>query len=332
MLSEVITFLLDAYQEALDLLPNISEWLESLVTWNAVVWYALGLVTLGLSGRIRIRYGFWRIKSRIARRVNGQSDCLIPSATRTFSKACPKAPIRMGKEEVTNVTDILSKIVEIGGENPTTDWKQLWSQVDAGWLDRFFSKGRIIREPLLQDALAKAFMYESTKPGRFDHRDIDILAAISVENWKIFTDICSFACCIDGRITPIVLNYEDAVYERAGLSVEILAGLIAAGLITQGGTGDIYTLKMPMQGLRVRYFNEDDFVVRPLLAPIPRKFLGTTRTQPDPLDKSINVGVVDFTRVGRVLGFLTSCSKVDGFTEYLRCQWEVYLHNQEINS
>ena len=332
MLSEVIAVFLDAYHEALDLLPVIAEWLKSLVSFNTVVWYALGLLTLPVFQRIRIKYGFWRLKSRMARKVNGQSDCLILSATRIFYKACPKAPIRMGKGEVKNVLDILSTIVEIGGENPTTDWKRLWSQVDASWLERFFAKGRMIREPLLQDALARAFVYEATKPGRFDHRHIDVLAAISVEDWKIFTTICSFACCIDGRITPIVFNYEDAVYEKMGLTFEILAGLIAAGLITQGGTGDIYTLEMPKQGLRVTYFDEDKFVVRPLLAPIPRKSLGITRTQPHPLDKSINVGVVDFTPVGRVLGFLTSCSKVNGFAEYLRCQWEVYLHNQEIIS
>ena len=329
MLSEVITILLDAYEKALDVLLIISEWIKPLVNRNAVVWYALGLVTLGLSRRIRIRYGFWRMKSRIAHKVAGQSDYLIPSATRLFSKACPKGLIGMGKNEVKNILDILSKIIEIGGENPTTDWKRRWSQIDASWLERFFSKGGMIQEPLLQDALANALIYKAIIPGRFDHRHIDVLAAISVEDWKTFTAICSIACCIDGRITPILLNYEDAVYEKLGLNDEILAGLIAAGLITQGGTDDTYTLYMPTQGLRVAYFDEDEFVVRPLPAPIPRKTYLGTRTQPHPLDKRITVGVVDFTRVGRVLTFLTSCSKVDGFTEYLRYQWEVYLHNQE---
>ena len=235
----------------------------------------------------------------------------------------------MGKNEVKNVSDILSTIVAIGGEQPTTDWKQRWSQIDASWLERFFSKGGMIREPLLQDALAKALMYEATIPGRFDHRHIDVLAAISVEDWKTFTAICSIACCIDKRITPILLNYEDAVYEKLGLSDEILAGLIAAGLITQGGTGDTYTLDIPTQGLRVAYFDEDELVVRPLPAPIPRKTYLGTRTQPHPLDKRITIGVVDFTRVGRVLAFLTSCSKVDGFTEYLRYQWEEYLQPRD---
>ena len=128
MLSEVITILLDVYEEVLDLLPIISEGIKSLVTWSAVVWYGLGLVTLSLLGRIRIRYGFWRMKSRIADTVSEQSDYLIPSATRLFVKACPKGLIRMGKCEVANVLELLSKIVEIGGQDPNADWTRRWSQ------------------------------------------------------------------------------------------------------------------------------------------------------------------------------------------------------------
>jgi hypothetical protein len=52
-------------------------------------------------------------------------------------------------------------------------------------------------------------------------------------------------------------------------------------------------------------------------------------TRPNPLDNTLNVGVVDFTQGGRALGFLTPCSKVDGFVEYLRCQWEEYIHGEK---
>ena len=172
-------------------------------------------------------------------------------------------------------------------------------------------------------------MHEAIRPGRLGNRDIDVLAAISAQDWRTFTAVCGFECCIGGRITPVIFNYEDDVYRKAGLSAETLVGLIAAGVITQGGTGDTYTLEMPEKGLHVTYFDEGELVVRPLPAPIPRKYLGRTLTQPHPLDKNLDVGVVDFTQVGRTLGFLAPCSRVDGFTEYLRCRWEVYLHDQE---
>ena len=327
-----MTFLVDAYQEALDILAMISVWLKLLVSPSAVLWYALGLLTLPLLQFIRIRYAFWRMKSRIARKMDGKSAQLIPSAIRIFSRAYPKAPIQIRKEETENVLDILIKIVEIADENPSTDWRRLWSKVDSSWLERFISKGRTIQEPLLQEALATAFVHETIRPGRLGHRELDVLAAISVQDWRTFTTICGFACCIGGRITPVIFNYEDDVYRKAGLSAEMLVGLIAAGVITQGGTGDIYTLSMPENGLRVTYFDEEQLVVKPLPAPIPRKYLVRTRTQPHPLDKNLNVGVVDFTTVGRTLGFLAPCSKVDGFTNYLRCRWEVYLHDQESNS
>ena len=324
-----MTFFLDAYQAALDILATIPASLKSLVSPSALVWYALGLLTLPLLQFIRIRYAFWRMKNRIARKVNGRSGRLIPSATRLFSGAYPKAPIQIRKEETENVLDILSKIVEIAGKSPTTDWKRLWSEVDSSWVEHLVSKGRLIQEPLLQEALATAFVHEAIKPGRLAHRDIDVLAAISVQDWRTFTTVSGFACCIGGRITPVIFNYEDDVYRKAGLSAETLDGLIAAGVITLGGTGDTYTLELPEKGLRVKYFDEEELIIRPLPAPIARKYLGRTLTQPHPLDKTLDVGVVDFTQEGRTLGFLAPCSKVDGFTEYLRCRWEVYLHDRE---
>ena len=323
-----MTFFLDAGKEALDILATIPASLKSLVSPSDLVWYALGLLTLHLLQFIRIRYAFWRMKSQIARKVNGKSGRLIPSATRLFSRSYPKAPIQMRKEETENVLDILSKIVEIAGKNPTTDWKRLWSDVDSSWVEHLVSKGRRIQEPLLQEALATAFLYEAVRPGRLGHRDIDVLVAISVQDWRTFTAISGFACSIGGRITPVIFNYEDDLYRKAGLSAEALDGLIAAGVITQGGTGDTYTLELPEKGLRLKYFDEEEIVIRPLSAPIARKYLGRTLTQPHPLDKTLDVGVVDFTQEGRTLGFLAPCSKVDGFTEYLRCRWEVYLHDQ----
>ena len=325
MLSDVITIILNVSEEALDLHSVIWEWLKSVVSWNAVFWYTLGLVTLSIIGCIRIRYRLWRMRSQIARNVAGQSADLIPAATRLFSRACRKGLITMRKHEIHNVSAILSRTIVLGSSYPNIDWKQQWSQVDTSWLEYFFTKGVMIRETLLQDTMAKALTYEGITPGRFDHRDIDILVAISVEDWKTFTAICSFACFIEGRATPIVFDLEDAIYEQAGLSDELLDGLIAAGLITQGGTGDYYTLDLPTQGARVTYFDEDEFIVRPLSEPIPREYLGTTHTRPHPLDERISVGLVDFTRAGRVLGFLTSSSEVDGFTEYLRCRWDEYL-------
>ena len=230
-----MTFLLDAYQQALDILATIPVWLKLLVSPSALLWYALGLLTLPLLQFIRIRYAFWRMKSRIARKVNGKSGRLIRSATRIFSRAYPKAPIQIRKEETENVLDILSKIIEIADRSPTTDWKRLWSEVDSSWLERFVSKCRITQEPLLQEALATAFVHEAIRPGRLGHRDIDVLAAISAQDWRTFTAVCGFACCIGGRITPVIFNYEDDVYRKAGLSAETLVGLIAARVITQGG-------------------------------------------------------------------------------------------------
>ena len=263
IVTEVITFFLDAYQEALDTLPVISMWLKSLVSPKAVVWYALGLLTLPLYQNIRIRFKFWRMKRRLASKVKRRPRRPISFAMWTLAKAYPKAPIEIRTEEIENILDVLSKAIEIAGGNPAIDWKRVRGKVDSSWLGHFFSTCRMIEQPTLQQAFAKAFVDEANTRGRLDHRYIDVLAAMSIQDWKTFTAICNFACSIDGRITPVVFNYEDGVYKKAGLDAEDLDGLIAAGLVAQGGTGDLYTLKMPDQGLRVRYFDEEELIVKP---------------------------------------------------------------------
>ena len=329
MLSEVATTLLDAYREALDLLSAFVVWLESLLSLSAVLWYAFGLLTPLFVRFIRIRYGYWRVKSRLARRLEGHLDGFIAVAVQVFSKAYPKAPLKMTKEELHNVENLLLKIILLGSTGSPTDWKRLWFGVDSSWMRHLLSKGCSIKEPIIQEAMARTFLREANAPGGLNSWDIDILATTNPEDWKMFTIICGFACWIDGRITPVVFDLTADVYKAAGIEEERLAGLVAAGLITQGGTGDVYTLKMPEEGMTVRYFDEKEWIVRPLLEPIPRTTLGITRTRPHPFDKNLNVGVLDFTQVGRALGFVTACRKVQGFTEYLNDQWKEYLRSQD---
>ena len=213
----MMTFFVDAYQEALAALSVISVWLESLVSPNAILWYAVGLLTLPFLQYFRIRFAFWKMKRRLVRKVGGGPNHLIPSAMWVFAKAYPKAPIEIRKEEIENVINVLSKLVDIGGGSPTTTQERLWSKVDSSWVDHFVSKCRMVQEPLLQEALAKAFLYQAISPGRLGHRDIETLATFNIQDWKTFTAICCCSCGIGGRITPVIFNYEDNVYKRIGL-------------------------------------------------------------------------------------------------------------------
>ncbi len=134
IVTEVITFFLDAYQEALDTLPVISMWLKSLVSPKAVVWYALGLLTLPLYQNIRIRFKFWRMKRRLASKVKRRPRRPISFAMWTLAKAYPKAPIEIRTEEIENILNVLSKAIEIAGGNQAIDWKRVRGKVDSSWL------------------------------------------------------------------------------------------------------------------------------------------------------------------------------------------------------
>lgn len=324
-LQTIVAYLLNLYQALRDALLIAGAFLVSLATVTAIIWYVLGLLTVPFYQKIRIRVKFWRLKSRLAQKVSKQSGDQISSIIRAFGKACPKASIELSERESENILEILSKIVQTSKRDASKDWLNLWSKVEPIWLRHFLSKCGAVQEPLMQEALAKAFVYEAETPGRFTSRDIDIIATIDVQHWKLFTAICSFACFISGRLTPVVFNCDDDIYRKVGLSAEALDDLMSIGLITKGGTGDTYTLEMPDEGLSILYFDQEEFVAMPLSEPVPRSYLTRTLTQPHPFDRNLNVGVVDFTPLGRSIGFLTPCTEMPGFLGYLRCRWKEHL-------
>ena len=326
IVSSITTFFFDTYRTALEILFLVAAWFKSSVSLNAVFWWLLGLLTLPFIQQVWVRVAHYRMRCQFARKVEGLPADLKLSTLGLFAKTYPKGPIGIRNGELDNILNVLAKAVEIGNGSITA--RNPWSEADSGWLTHFFSKCRLIREAPLQETLARLLVYEAVTPGRFDHRSIDSLARLNGQDWKVFTTICSFACSISGRMTPVVLDYEDAIYKRVGLGSEALAGLIAVGLITEGGTGDVYTLIMPDQGLHINYFGDQEFVVKPLDTPIRRDYFSGTLIRPHPFDEALSVGVIDLTPVGRMLGFLTPCSKVGSFTEYLRGKWEVYLHRE----
>ena len=331
-LSMIIDFLMDAFQATSHTLSEVWMWLLSSVTLAAILWYVLGVLTPSPYNRIRTWFKLRKIQARLTAIVAGNQEHVISDMMNFLSETCPKILIESKEEEIENVLGTLSYVVEIAGGDPETDWRSMWSEMDPIWTEHFISKCRFIREPQLQEALAKAFSRQARQLNCFSYSQIDTLAVMNIQDWNIFTTICNFACSIGGRVTPIIFNYTDEIYRLAGLNAEALDGLIATGLITQGGTGDVYTLEMPTNGLRVIYLDDEQFTVVPLPTPIPRSYLGRTLIQPHPFDTNLNVGIVDFTDLGRAIGFLTRCTAVDGFTEYLRHQWQDHIPSDECSS
>ena len=323
--SNTIAFLMDAFQFLLDTLSNVWMWLLSSVTIAALVWYVLGVLTPSPYNRIRTWFRLRKIQTRI-KAIDVENQGNVASDLMNFlSDTCPKTLAESKGEEIENIMGTLSQVVEIGISNLETDWERIWSEMDPIWAEHFVLKCRLVHEPQLQEALAKAFMYQARQLNCFSYPQIDTLTAMNIQDWSTFTAICRFACSIDGRITPVIFNYTDEIYRTVGLNAEALDSLIAAGLITQRGTGEVYTLVMPANGLRVIYLNDHQFTVMPLSAPIPRSYLGRTLIRPHPFDTNLNVGVVDFTDLGRAIGLLTPCTVVDGFIEYLMRQWQEHI-------
>ena len=261
----------------------------------------------------------------MARKVKVYPRTLVHPAMTILSKVYPGAPLEIPKGEIDNVLSVLTHIIEGANRSPEENWGEIWSELEHTWVVNFISHCRMIQEPPLQEAFAMAFLHEALNRGRLGHRDMDTLAKLTVQDWGAFTWICSFSSFINGRITPLIFNFGDDIYRDSRLGSPDLDSLIATGLITKEGTGDVYTLGITDEGLSIKYFDEEEFTVKRLPAPIARSYLGRTMTKPHPLDDHLNVGVVDFTQVGRTLGFLTPCSKVNGFVDYLENQWEEYF-------
>jgi len=204
-----------------------------------------------------------------------------------------------------NIEDITMQALPHLAENTDA------SKMDNDWITNFFDKARIISDADMQKLWSRLLAEEANKPGCHSKRAVNVLGDMDKNDAEIFTKLCRF-CCMFGNITPIILNYDDEIYQNHSISFANLSHLESIGLIHFNIAGEFKKMNLPKQ-FSIHYYG-----VKLYLA-----------MQEDDNNELIT-GVVMLTKVGKELYSICGSLPIDGFIEYIKNKWSAFSPSDSI--
>lgn len=171
--------------------------------------------------------------------------------------------------------------------------------IDDDWLANFFDKSRLTSDSQIQKVWSKILSGEANSPGSFAKRTVNVLSNMDKRDADLFTKVCATCWNID-KLTPLVYNYEDPIYNQNGINFDTLKHLDDIGLVNLEALGKFKKMQMP-QFLQVSYF-ENNFTLK----------------LPKDEKNELIIGSILFTNVGQELSLVCTPESIYGFIEFVR--------------
>lgn len=178
--------------------------------------------------------------------------------------------------------------------------------MDDDWIANFFDKCRIVSDGDMQTLWSKVLAGEAGKPGTYSKRTVNFLSEMDKNDAELFTKLCGFAW-MSGSIVPLIFDYEANIYNNNGINYNALTHLDSIGLATFSGVGTISKIDLPKK-FTIAFYGK----------PLALKM-------PEDSDNTLDLGYVQFTRIGRELAPICGSKPVAGFYEYVKEHWKQYL-------
>src|SRR5690606_16263315 len=131
----------------------------------------------------------------------------------------------------------------------------------------------------------------------------NMLASLDKSDAQLFTNLCSFGIELP-RLTPLIYETEENLYNQLGINFNSLTHLDAIGLIRIEALGGFQKKGIPQKGF-VKYFEST----------IELEF-----AKPD--KNNFDIGKVILTKAGEQLAPICGATEVTGFADYLKAKWK----------
>lgn len=199
-----------------------------------------------------------------------------------------------------NMESVTAKAIPHLGDSTDVDL------LDHDWLTNFFSKARLVSDAAMQELWARVLAGEANSAGSFSKRTVAFLEEMDSRDAKWFTNVCRYAWQIDDRSIPLIYDVEQDMYEKSGVTLDSLWHLDSIGLV-------------------------DLSVVNPFLIEVSRQFEARYHDTKLCFDmaysyrKRFEIGSAFFTTLGRELLKTCEAEPVDGFVDFVKHRWRVYV-------
>jgi hypothetical protein len=168
---------------------------------------------------------------------------------------------------------------------------------EQDWTDNFIRHAENISDKEMQLLWAKILAQEAKSPGAFSKRTLNSVSELSKAEAELFGTLCCYAL---REIGPVILNFDDEIYTKNGLTYESLLKLSATGLIVLATVYDHAIVGLE-ETYGTAYFD---------------RMLHLQKT-----GGTLCTGKVALTLSGRELMPIVMPEPVSGFFEYLTDKW-----------
>jgi hypothetical protein len=134
---------------------------------------------------------------------------------------------RLVKEEIKkqeNIENITEKSFSSLDENATPE------NIENDWMSNFFDKCKLISDNEMQELWAQILAGEANNPGRFSKRTIEFMSTVDKNDAMLFDKFLNF-CWYFGDAQPLIMNYENEIFEKYNISFNDLMHLDSIGVI-----------------------------------------------------------------------------------------------------
>lgn len=217
---------------------------------------------------------------------------ILPFLPNVPQEVLERAYTRLANQEVQRQLNLDSVIQQAVREMPLdVDAKS----VDQDWIARFFQAAQDVSESDMHGLWGKVLAGETSSPGRFPLRSLDILKSLTKDEAVLFEK----ACCMVSGANDYILKiptaekhyievYNDEELGRFGLNFDAILRLVDCGLVHSNiELSRVFPVERPL-----KIYNNGSVVLF--------TFDGTY------VKKELALGAYNFTLAGRALGTLIS--------------------------
>ena len=196
-----------------------------------------------------------------------------------------------------NMESIVEKAIpDIHESAPTED-------VEGDWITNFFDKCRSVSDHEMQLLWSRILSGEANAPGSFSRKTVNLVADLDKASAKLFHTLCSFGWQVNDTFTPLILDFDELIYNQQGVEFFLLGELDAIGLIRIGGSEGYMLYELPK---RITASYQDRFV---------------QLTLPKHTGNNLSVGHVILTPSGSQLSRIVKPDPVEGLFEFTYDKW-----------
>jgi len=247
----------------------------------------------------------WQIK-RVAK-AHAEADLIKAKAEIEITDLHKRAMHRFVEEEAQrqeNMERITEKAI------PQLNQESDPSKMDDDWVTNFYDKSRIVSDQEMQEIWAKVLAGEANAPGTYSRRTVNFLGDLDKRDAELFQNLCSFGWIV-GNFTPLVFDVHADIYNQKGISFNSLNHLDSIGLIHFNDLSGFKRTRLP-KSFPVFYCG------KPIMLQMPKEN-----------DNELPIGKLLLTQIGRELVPVCNSPSVDGFVDYVKEHWKMFLPKPE---